>query len=322
VTTYLYRYAESTHLCQKDIEKGRGWHIINHLLTLYSNSRVVSSLPAVVGYILRCLVVVSLNKLRNSSTSLNSMVLLLLLLSGLISVVTSFSATVRRQPIGRIPSLDRSKLDNTGDTNFYSQPNFVTHTDDVFLQRLTELYDKVLPEDSILLDIMASHVSHLPAGMTLERVDLHGMNPDELDRNPARQATQGAAFVRDLNANPSLIGLCDDTTYDAVLCCVGIQYLEEPEAVFAELARVLKPNGVVVISFTNRFFYQKALQGWIERGMKERARLVQDYLRAAGGFQDIEIVGDGTSVWTQLKSIGGLGGGDPFVAVVAKRSNE
>ena len=148
-------------------------------------------------------------------------------------------------------------------------------------------------------------------------------NLQELQRNPAREATNGQAFVRDLNENPSFVGLVDqDGQYDAVLCCVGVQYLQNPEAVFAEVGRILKQDiGVVIVSFTNRFFYEKALQGWINRGMKERAQLVKDYLRAAGGFEDIQVTGDGVSIWKQLGSLGGLSG-DPFVAVVARRNGE
>merc|ERR1712238_253309 len=151
-----------------------------------------------------------------------------------------------------------------------------------------------------------------------KRVDVHGMNQIELEENRARQSTSGKVLVRDLNVNPSLIGLCHTHDYDAVFCNVGVQYLEEPESVFAEIGRVLKPGGVCVISFSNRFFYQKALVGWIERGMKERARLVTDYFRAAGGFDNdsIQVVGDGTNPMVQLMSVGGLGG-DPFVAVIA-----
>ena len=231
----------------------------------------------------------------------------------------------RRTPLGRITSLDRSKLEPNNDSGFYSQPNLVTHTDDAFIRRLTDLYGETLDDGSLILDLMSSHVSHLPRDKTWKRVDVHGMNAQELEQNHARRATNGMAFVRDLNENPSLIGLCDDDGcyYDAVLCCVGVQYLEEPEAVFAEVARVLRPGGVVIVSFTNRFFYQKALQGWINRGMNERGRLVRDYLRAAGGFDEdsIEIIGDGTGVWAQLASAGGFGG-DPFVAVVGRRSKD
>jgi 2-polyprenyl-3-methyl-5-hydroxy-6-metoxy-1,4-benzoquinol methylase len=228
------------------------------------------------------------------------------------------SGNVRRQPIGRVAKLDRSKLDKASDSNFYSRPNIVTHTDDRFVSRLNKLYDDILPEGSLILDIMSSHVSHLPETKAFARVDVHGMNLEELNANQARIKTEGTAFVRNLNENPSFVGLCETSEYDAVLCCVGVQYLEDPEAVFAEVARILKPGGVMIVSFTNRFFSQKALTGWVERGMKGRARLVTDYFRAAGGFEYIDVVGDGTGAISQFLSVGGIGG-DPFVAVVATR---
>ena len=34
-----------------------------------------------------------------------------------------------------------------------------------------------------MLDLMSSHVSHLPAELPLARVDGHGMNEEELRRN-------------------------------------------------------------------------------------------------------------------------------------------
>jgi SAM-dependent methyltransferase len=239
----------------------------------------------------------------------------------------SSQGTIRRQPIGRITSLDRSKIDTSNDINFYQTPKLVTHTDDAFIQTLQGVYRDYLPttddgDGLLILDIMSSHISHLPSERKFQRVDVHGMNAEELQQNVARQSTNGQAFVRNLNHNPSFVGLIDNTAcYDAVLCCVGVQYLENAEAVFADVGRLLRPGGVVIVSFTNRFFYEKALQGWINRGMKERARLVQDYFRAAGGFEDIRVVGDGVSVWKQLGSLGGLSS-DPFVAVVARRNDD
>ena len=38
--------------------------------------------------------------------------------------------------------------------------------------------------------------------------------------------------LHDLNKDPSL-PFADDGQYDAVLCCTGVQYLQEPEQVFA-----------------------------------------------------------------------------------------
>ena len=35
------------------------------------------------------------------------------------------------------------------------------------------------------------------------------------------------------------------------------RYLQQPEAVFGEIARVLRPGGVCVFSFSNRLFYNK-----------------------------------------------------------------
>lgn len=235
-----------------------------------------------------------------------------------LSLDASRNIDIRRQPVGRVAKLDRSKGDRKSDLLFYARPNLVTHTDQSFLVKLTQLYDTLIPEDGVVLDIMSSHVSHLPPSKRLSRVDVHGMNLEELESNQARIETNGSSFVRNLNDNPSFVGLLRTCEYDAVTCCVGVQYLEEAEAVFAEVGRILKPGGICIVSFTNRFFYQKALVGWIERGMAERGRLVADYFRAAGGFEPAVVEGDGTSALTQLLSIGGIGG-DPFVAVVVKR---
>ena len=63
-------------------------------------------------------------------------------------------------------------------------------------------------------------------------------------------------FVRDLNQDPSGWAL-QDSTFDAVLCCVSVQYLQQPEKVFAEIYRVLKPQGICIITFSNRLYSSK-----------------------------------------------------------------
>ena len=37
----------------------------------------------------------------------------------------------------------------------------------------------------------------------------------------------------------------------------SVQYWQQPERVLAEVYRVLKPGGVVIITFSNRLFYNK-----------------------------------------------------------------
>lgn len=133
----------------------------------------------------------------------------------------------------------------------------------------------------------------------------------------ARQATHGQALVRDLNETPGFVGLIDEENkYDAVLCCVGVQYLQNAEAVFAEVGRILKRNTcVVIISFTNRFFYEKALQGWINRGMRKRVQLVKTIselladLRIFKWWETVSAFGNNLAVWVVYRgSFRGCGG--------------
>ncbi|MDP4360502.1 methyltransferase domain-containing protein, partial [Escherichia coli] len=83
------------------------------------------------------------------------------------------------------------------------------------------------------------------------------MNAEELRANPRLSRW----FVQNLNRDPVLPFA--DASLDAVLCCVGVQYLQRPVEVFAEVARVLRPGGVVVVSFSNRCFPTKAIRAWL-----------------------------------------------------------
>ncbi len=46
------------------------------------------------------------------------------------------------------------------------------------------------------------------------------------------------------------------------MCCVGVQYLQRPFAVFAEVRRVLKPGAPFIVSYSNRCFPTKAVAIW------------------------------------------------------------
>ena len=62
-------------------------------------------------------------------------------------------------------------------------------------------------------------------------------------------------IVQDLNKNPKLP--YEDKSFDAVVCALSIDYLNKPLKVMAEVARVLRPGGVVAIIFSNRLFLTK-----------------------------------------------------------------
>jgi Methyltransferase domain len=206
----------------------------------------------------------------------------------------------------------RQKIDATEDTLFYSFPRFVTHVDEGFIQQLTDLYRERLRANTRILDMMSSWVSHLPDELAFAHVEGHGMNADELARN----SRLNHYFVQDLNQNPKLP--LDDRSFDAVLNTVSVQYLQYPEAIFTEIHRVLKPGGIAIISFSNRMFFQKAIQAWRDSSETDRVELVKGYFRMVPGFGEPEGVIRQAQVPSFLQMLG-MGGGDPFYAVIADR---
>lgn len=184
-----------------------------------------------------------------------------------------------------IPSLPPeafAKQDPTPDALFYRQPRFVTHIDDTAIEAVTDLYRSLLPPGGRILDLMSSWVSHLPSEVAYAAVIGHGLNEAELAANP--RLTRH--FVQDLNADAVLP--LEAASIDAVLICVGVQYLQDPVAVLREIARVLVPSGTVILTFSNRCFPTKAVAIWRAVSGDDHARLIDLYLRQAG-FPDIEV---------------------------------
>ena len=66
-----------------------------------------------------------------------------------------------------------------------------------------------------------------------------------------------------------------------------MQYLQQPVAVFREVARVLRPGAPLVVTFSNRCFSTKAVAIWRALGDGDRQQLVTLYL-ARAGFPQIE----------------------------------
>lgn len=209
----------------------------------------------------------------------------------------------------------RSKLDLGNDLDFYDQPRFVTHVDDAFIDRLTQLYRDRLQPQTRILDMMSSWVSHLPDDLEFAHVEGHGMNAEELARNPRLDNY----FVQNLNENPKLP--LEDASFDAVLNAVSVQYLQYPEAIFSEICRILKPGGIAIVSFSNRMFFQKAIALWREGSEKSRVELVGRYFQAIEGFDRPEAIVVESDL-PQVFQLFGVGGGDPFYAVMATRRTD
>src|SRR5215469_16387759 len=168
------------------------------------------------------------------------------------------------------------KIDAEDDELFYEPPRLVCHIDDGAIAALTAFYRRVLPAGGVLLDLMSSWVSHLPPELTYDEVIGHGMNAAELAANPRLSRW----FIQNLNRDTKLpLG---DASLDAAMICVSIQYLQQPVAVLREVARLLRPGAPLIISFSNRCFWTKAVAIWRALDDEGHAHLVEHYLRHAG----------------------------------------
>lgn len=179
-------------------------------------------------------------------------------------------------PFPELPAGAFTKRDSGDDLTFYAPPRLVTHIDADAVAALTDYYRTKLPENERVLDLMSSWVSHLPLDRSYAKVVGHGMNADELAANPRLDDW----FVQDLNRNAVLP--LEDDSFDAALCCVGVQYLQQPLAVFREVRRVLKPGAPFIVSFSNRCFPTKAVAIWQALDPERQAALVRLYLERSG----------------------------------------
>jgi SAM-dependent methyltransferase len=206
---------------------------------------------------------------------------------------------------------DRDKLDRSDDALFYAEPRFVHHLDASFRARLTTLYRERIPPCAVVLDLMSSWVSHLPEDLTYQEVIGHGLNAEELAANPRLDRH----WVQNLNTDQGLP--LADNSVDVALIVAGWQYLQQPEAVAAELLRVVRPRGEVIVAFSNRMFFQKAPQIWTEGGDRDHLATVAKVLLAQG-WSKPQLLAEDTPAPGVLGWIGGKG--DPFFAVIAAKA--
>jgi ubiquinone/menaquinone biosynthesis C-methylase UbiE len=128
------------------------------------------------------------------------------------------------------------------------------------------------------------------------------MNAAELAANPVL----AEHVVHDLNVDPAIP--FPDASFDAVTCCVSVDYLVDPVAVFREVARVLRPGGPFVVTFSNRCFPAKAIRGWLRLDDEQRLQVVNAYFVLSEGFGPVR---------GQLRTPPGPG--DPLYAIWASR---
>ncbi|MCP4117760.1 MAG: methyltransferase domain-containing protein [Desulfobacteraceae bacterium] len=193
-------------------------------------------------------------------------------------------ARYNRQPTDFFLKKFFDRRDPRRDPRYYARDRFVQHIDDTARQNLSDLYETILRPGDAVLDLMAGWESHIPGELDLSSLHGLGLNANELKGN--KQLT--AHTVQDLNTNGRLA--FGDACFDAVICSLSVEYLINPVAVFKEVARVLKPGGVFAVTFSNRWFPEKAIRIWEELHDFERVGLVTEYFLESGRYESVSTV--------------------------------
>lgn len=173
------------------------------------------------------------------------------------------------------------RTDETEDAGFYESPRLVQHLDQRAIESISAIYSRFVTPEMHVLDLMSSWQSHIDESTGFQKMTGLGMNEDELAKNDRLTDY----LVHDLNKDPHLP--FDDQSFDLIICTASVEYLTSPLAVFKDAARVLKSGGVMIQTFSNRWFPPKAIRLWTELHEFERMGLVKEYFLQSGPFSRI-----------------------------------
>ena len=195
------------------------------------------------------------------------------------------------------------RIDESKDRLFYDVPRLVIHVDVNASKTLANYFNKHVPKESIMLDLMSSFSSHLPNKKRFKFVCGLGLNEVEL-KNNHKLSTY---LIHDINLAPNLP--FNDSVFDSCLISFSIQYVVNPLALITSLGRVLMPNAMCYVAFSNRMFPTKAVAIWQAISNVERGDLIKSYFNESKLFHPPKT--------DQLVTAGQ--GYDPLSVVRAKR---
>ena len=175
------------------------------------------------------------------------------------------------RPAAPFPPGFFDRYDEQPDGVFYEPLRLVTHIDDGAIAAVGELYDRARADrrrarPDVVVGLPLPAAAGVADGARHERRRA-GPQPDgDGGRRPRPQRRPAPAVRRRARSTPST-------------CCVSVDYLVRPVEVFADVARVLRPGGLFVCTFSNRCFPTKAIRGWLAnddmRPAGHRARLLR-----------------------------------------------
>ena len=147
--------------------------------------------------------------------------------------------------------------------------------DDAAVAALRDLYGD-LGIDGRVLDVGRSSADHFD------------FPPDEL-----------VAFGGDLDERLPY----GDDAFDDALCSAAVGALTRPREAFEEIARVLRPGGRLICTFTGMLHVPGEVRGWVATDDAGRVRIVRSYFALADAFGPAEsdlrtsLTGSGDRLW-------------------------
>ena len=132
-------------------------------------------------------------------------------------------------------------------------------------------------------DRMSSWDSYLPEEKKYKKVIGHGLNKQELEKNKIFDSY----WKQNFNINQEIP--LDSGIVDYCLIVAALQYLQYPENLTKEIARILSNQGKIMIAFSNRAFWHKAPNIWTTSTEEERVNYVRRVL-ISNGFKEPKII--------------------------------
>jgi ubiquinone/menaquinone biosynthesis C-methylase UbiE len=167
-----------------------------------------------------------------------------------------------------------SRLDENDDLDYFAVPDIQPYWPLEESRYVSNTYDRELEPGDRVLDLMAGTHSPLQeSSIKLAHLSCAGLNRQELQLNPI------CAHLVNLNVNTIEKLPYATNSFDAILLHAAIEYITNPKKVFAEIRRVLKTGGKIIISSNQRTEQQKAIRLWRDTMDFEHLAIVAYYLR-------------------------------------------
>lgn len=179
----------------------------------------------------------------------------------------------------KISASSFNRLDEKDDRLFYRKNQISLDLDIVALSTLNHLLEQLNTEDNpIILDLMAGRNSHVPCSMKSSQITGLGIEEQKLQENKALIDY----IIQDINQNPALP--FPENTFDIVLCTASFEYIVRPQEIMHEVVRILKPGGMFLIIFSDRYHPEKVIKLWQETSDRERLEYIQSMFEKSALF--------------------------------------